>query len=634
MFSITAIVPFALQAAQPSIAKELDVEQLYSLAKQKYDLNFEDAIYLFNSRQEQWLPDGRLKTMVHQIIWINGDDAQDHFGDNRVAYDKAHRDLTVMAVRTWRLGRDNPPDKWWEHTGTAIVETTPFALASAPDYSGVRETMLLVNGIELPCVVEIAYIIEDREPFRKGAEGQWLFSSREPTLWSWFKLGVPLGQKPNYFASEGVPTPEKTTHREQGIDIYTWKMEDVARLGNPHTPDPALYSPQLTWSTWQSWESFGNYLKSDFEKAMKLDDVLRDSVSTLIKDANTLMDKALNIANFVNRKTRSVHYDENYWWTELRPAQQTYLTAYGHGLDRAALAAAMLKEAGFAVWLCYFSDDLANIDHGIPTLAGMSGAKIWISGNNLEAFYDPANDKVAMGFAPIYGKTVWLPGSEGHPSVRYCGEGETSVLDLRFNLNYCPEEKQFFGSGFYRADGGFCSYHKMIGNADKAKSQLKTIASGVIANAEVTEYNPFVFDPISTTVSFTLKAMAKDVDAFGRLPLTLGDPADGVFEMLPGNVHLYQEHRTSPVILWGKMEQRVELRLNLEKLETVYLPESFTLENSAGVFSLTKNIDGEHLTLTRTLSLNKSWYDAEDWKDLRALLLAEKHEKNRDLYFK
>lgn len=243
------ILPLTGQAELLSVSEKQDIQALYEQAKTTYDLSYEDAVYLFNGRMEQWLPDGRLRTLVHQIVWINGDNAQDHFGDNRVPYDKAHRDLSVAALRTWRLGRDDPWNKWWEHGETSVVETLPFALAKAADYTGLRETMLLVNGIELPCIVEIAYIIEDREPYRKGAEGVWTFSSREPTLVSWFRLGVPVGQKTMVSVSEGIGQPKKELDenaalisilgnclRRNASDVLSVRIPQPAPLTSPGLP--------------------------------------------------------------------------------------------------------------------------------------------------------------------------------------------------------------------------------------------------------------------------------------------------------------------------------------------------------------------------------------------------------------
>lgn len=174
----------------------------------------------------------------------------------------------------------------------------------------------------------------------------------------------------------------------------------------------------------------------------------------------------------------------------------------------------------------------------------------------------------------------------------------------------------------------------MRGSGDRTEKYLQSAVAGVLPKVELTSYNPVDFDPISVAMNMELKSAMPEKDTFGRMVLNLNEAAHGISDQMPGNLHLYQADRTSPVILWGKMEENLRVTMDLGKLETVEVPETTTFENSAGKFTLTVSVDDGKLTLARRLKLNKSRYDSADWKDLRSLLLTAAEEKNCKLYLK
>ena len=86
--------------------------------------------------------------------------------------------LEVDVLRTWRDGR------WWPDpsriSDTAVVHTLPHALDHADDYTVMRETMLLHDGVELPCIMETAYTITEK--CVPGADGVFVFPSIDPAV--------------------------------------------------------------------------------------------------------------------------------------------------------------------------------------------------------------------------------------------------------------------------------------------------------------------------------------------------------------------------------------------------------------------------------------------------------------------
>jgi len=614
--------------AQQSICGTQDIAELLAAAGNGFDLVKQDAVLLFDGQEIRWLPGGRLKKDVHRIVWINTNIAINRYGDHRIPYDDAHCTFHVSTVRTWRDGR------WWPSGPTGIVETLPYALRTAYDYTNMREMMLLHDGIELPCILEIAYAVEDKEPFRKGAEGLWAFARQEPAVRSCFTLGLPRGQGLNVFTPDGVPAPEKETDQESGLDIYRWKMGPLEAIPRPHTDDPAAYVPYVSWSTWADWNVFGKHLKDTFEAGIKMDQRLTGCLDSLLNDARTDGEKAGLIAGFINDRTRFVDYPEAYWWPTPRQAARTYSTAYGHRLDRAILAAALFTNGGLRAYPAFLGRGYGNIDDGVPTISRMNGIGVWVYGDNLDAWYDPTGGTVSHGPAPADRRTVWLPGVDEKPSVHRIGKSEENRFEACITLSLDKKKKSFTGTGFINAEGCLSPYGRMVGLGDEAKTCLGAVFSGMISGMKVTNFNPSVFTRQRVVIGCELELEKPEADDLDRLPLVIGRPTGGVFDFLPENVDLYSQVRSSPVVMPCPMNQKVELRLDTKGLEVIYSPSEQFLENTAGSFSLTAGGGDDRVIIIRKLKLGKAVYQPDEWPALRALLLAASHERNQTLLVK
>lgn len=627
LLGASLLLAHAVSAEPSSFREEMDLQELLAAGEKAFVVEDEDAIILVSAREVFWLPDGRREELTHEVVWIRTDHAIDEYADLRIPYDSKHCDLEVKALRTWRDGR------WWEATETAVVETLPFALATADDYVDVRETMLLHDGVELPCIMETVYVITDKVPFRAGASGIWLFARADPVVSSTFVLGVPPGVSPSTSPSLGVPEPEKAKDDERGLDTYRWTMGLVEPLAEPHLEDPAVDAPHLTWSTWDSWAELGAHLDGVFGRAQELDEVLRDSVAVLRDEAPAGIALARDIAAFVARTTRPVRYDEGFWLESPRQASRTYATAYGHRLDRAALAAALYREAGFRVSPVYRSLVCTDVDEGVPCLARLVGPDVAISGEGVMAHFDAQTAELSGGATRIFGRTVWFPGMDAAPEVPRPADGRSGALELRLRLKHDGEKDRWIGTGTLASSGVLSAFDEMQGFDSQARDHLAAVLKGVFGSGTVTEYNPAVFERLSVQSGFECETALADEDDFGRIPVTLGDPAGGLLDRLPSDVHLNAQERGASLLFPGLLAQEVRVTLETGDLEVVRLPDEVAIENAAGVFRLSVTRDEGEVAVTRKLALHRAAFSAQEWPEVRALLLAERHERNRTLLF-
>ena len=621
-----------LNAASMGVSGGHDLDALWSRAKKRFDPSSHDALVLLESRHVTVLANGDTRTKVHRVVWIGtAMGIRDH-ADLRIPYNSATATMTVTALRTWRN------DKWWPDESaigpTAVVETLPFALATADDYTTMRETMLLHDGVEIPCIMETAYEIEERGGGQGGIDGLWVFSQNDPSALVEFMLTVPQGVDVTFVSRNGAPDPG-VVRDAGGTATYTWQMVEIDRLGSPRVTDPAAYAPYVSWSTWQSWDALGRRIVSSFNEAAVLDDTLADTLAARLEHAPSPPSKAREIASFVDECTRSIHYDTRFWSFSPRPAPRTRETAYGHGLDRAVLAAALFRQAGLGADPVYRSIGPGGIDGEVPGLSRFESAGVWVHGDGLDAFYDPVEGTLTDGPLPLHGRVVWEPATESEPQSRPDAGGAERHSRFELILSLEPgEDGRWKGHGYLGAGGRFSPHGDMAGLDGEALAFVGKVASSVLTGAIVTGYNPEVFQRDLVTVGFEFEIEALKPDAQGRIGVAIGDPAGGIMTQLPPDVHLYDERRGSPVHLGGKMTQCITLRLKTGEREIVYSPEGRETTNRIGRSALNIEKADGWVVIRRELTLDPSIVLPKDWPGLRTLLLEEDDAAGRMILMK
>jgi Domain of Unknown Function with PDB structure (DUF3857)/Domain of Unknown Function with PDB structure (DUF3858) len=614
-------------AAPMTYTGNMDIGEMMNEAQKVWDFEDHDSIILLEGVRYSWTSDMRLTEKHHRVVWISTEHGLDHYSDLRIAYDSDRQDLKVDALRTWR------DDRWIEPRSTAVVPTTPYAFRRAPDYTSIRETMLLHDGVELPCILECSYTIEDKKAYRSGFEGQFIFQRNDPTLNSWLIVEAAEGFPMNVQGFNGVVEASRELPSGESLDqVYSFRMKNVEPAPLPANNDPAGYLPHVQWSTYTSWNALGNVIKGEFLTRSMMNDALKDSLNMVLKDAETMVQKAHRVADFVDSHQRYIGYDSQWFLPRVRMASRTYETGYGVAMDQCVLTAALMREAGFEVWPVLLSSGYGNVDEGVATFARFRTPGVWVSGPGVEAYWDPATGTLHNGLAPIYNRSVWLPGFDEKPVLRWSGDGQGSRIMTSFELSWDADAEMWTGSGYYEAGGGYSPFDQMEGGGDRSSNYLNSVAAGVFSGADVTEFSPMSFDRFTVASDLSLTVPAGDADDLGRTPFVFGAPAGGLLDMIPGNVPLHLAERGTPVSLPGAGEQMVKLKLHLGDFEVAHLPEAISFSNDAGSFELKVEQEGDVVTLTRSTNINASTYSAEDWPELRSLLLAESSASNRTIF--
>jgi hypothetical protein len=600
----------------------------------------EDAVVLLERHEVTWTSDGRRIEVRHRVVRLATDLAVEHYADLRVPYDSLRSTLTVLALRTFRDG------EWIESGATAQVEMTPFGLDRAPDYAWQRERMLMHDGVEVPCVVETAWRIEDVAPFRRGIWGLEVLRQADPvvraeiTLYS--SLGAMRGEGRN-----GAGEGERLDDAPPGLAGRRWRMErldPVADLG----ADPGADLPCVAWSSWTDWAGLGAELSGRFAGECAFTQAHRDTLRARLRGAGCETERARRVATLVADKTRLLETPEAWWGPPPRPASATYETAYGTKLDRAVLAAGLFREAGLAAEPCFAGRSFAPPAPGPPGLDRFGPLRLLVRGgapgeDALLGLYDPSASSFTAGLAGLAGRVVWRPSRPGEPpAAMAAGAAARSLpagrVSLALDLHRDAEAKAWVGTGTYSAAGALCPFGRMEGLGEQSREFLGSAVSAALEKAEVTAHNPSVFEDGEVIAGFALKAAFPEPDKRerdrGRGRLSLGGLEPSVASLLPGGLALHRADIDRVVFLPGPVEQELRVRLVLPEAETIRLPEPMEFENLAGRFYLRVERDGDAVTITRGLSLSASALPPSAWPELRALLLAEEHDRNRVVVYK
>jgi hypothetical protein len=628
-FLLSAATAGASLAGPASITGEHDIGALLERAGEVRDLGNEDAVLLLDELREDWTADGRRVHSVHRIVYIGTEYGKRQHADLRVPYDGARQELTVTALRTWRLS----DERWIESGPTARVDTLPFALDRAPDYQHRREMMLLHDGVELPCVVETQYAIEDREAYRRGASGIWTVRREEPSVVSRFVLGFADGATPLWTVADGAPEPVPGRDSKRGLETLTFEAGPVDTLPYPRNAASADGLARVLWSTWKDWPALGSDLQALFAAALETDEELKAALAEKLEGARTATEKARIVAAFVSEATRLTFYETG-WWPAPRTAARTWETAYGNRVDRTVLAAALFREIGLSAQLVLAGPPPADAERRVPTLEWAESLGLWVRGEGTQGHFDPADASFNRGTARLNERAMWEPAIDREPYVPYPIGDTRSKLDLRLDLHFDEEASAWKGSGVLTATHALCPFDRMAGLGTEAREYLGQLAASVFQEAEVTDYNPLTFGRSHVTVGFGVEVPTGEPDVLGRVRLAVADPGEVATVLDHASVHVHEETRESAIDLPTPIEHRVELRLDPGEFEVVFVPETRTLTNSAGRFAIEAGEEEGEIRLVRQLDLAKRRYAPGEWADLRALLLADGHEGSRLLLLK
>ncbi|MGD9546592.1 MAG: DUF3857 domain-containing protein [Candidatus Krumholzibacteriia bacterium] len=595
-----------------------DLDALWSRAQKSFDLAQEDAVLLIESRNVTVGQDGSLATRVHRVVWIGTSVGIREYADLRVPWNSATSDLDVEILRTWRDGR------WWPDpeviSETAVVHTLPHALDRADDYTTMRETMLLHDGVELPCIMETAYTVTERGGASPGADAVFVMPQRDPAVLVEYTLDVE-GDTPLKTASfNGAPEagPTEISHAR----AVRWAMDAVPALKRPLTGHPEEYEPTIRWRTWHSVPEFVIALQHSLSGTADLPLAVEDSLARRLTPLVGFDARVRGVLAFADEAVRPVHYDDRFWRLSPRPAARTYETGYGHDLDRAALIMALMESQGIQAAPAFVSrtgDSSLLMEY--PGCWDELLIHLEAPGDSQELFYSLAGRTVLPRVA-FTTRNLLVP---NHVTPRQPVGGELAI-----ECALEPDaEGDWTGNGLVATSGCFNLAGEVCGSGDLMGPKAQDLLSSLLSGGVIGHANPVRVNADETSgqldIAFDLQ-VPDPTDPDGRF--IIGDPGDGVLGRLPHDVSLYDAVRESPVLLESGYHQTVSVRFKLDGRILQHAPRPLKIENTAGTFEVAVTEKDGWVTVERTLAIPQDTIGPENWPALRELLLEEADSAN------
>lgn len=615
MSLILVLLPGLLMAADMGTSAGHDLDALWARAQNNYDLDREDAVILLESHRHSFTAAGDHAHRIHRLVWIGTAVGVREYADLRVPWNSAHADLEVEILRTWRDGR------WWpdaaEISDTAVVHTLPHALDRADDYTAMRETMLLHDGVELGCIMETAYTIT--ESGVSGGGGVFVIPQRDPAVLTELRV-----EAETVVHEERNGAPGTRVLEEGGRH---WSVELSPALARPTGSAPELHEPMIAWSTWRDWSGPARSWLQAFTRSIEPDADLETALAEHLNPSQSTRQRARAVGAFLKEMMRDVHYAEQPWNGHPRPAYRTLATAYGHELDRAVLAATLLRSAGLGAEPVLVGEKGALVAPDIPRLDEFTRILLLLE-DLPDTFLDPA-DGLLKGPDTTFGQPVWIParGARVLPAITRTGQ-------LSVGLELKRDGDGWSGPGSFQGQGFFSGLSALLAEDDLKAGYLTRLVDSVVPGLEVTGASPGSLRPEMTDVTLAVGAYQPPTDGLGRPALVVGRPAGGILDRLPRGVHVHDVARTAPIHGLGGRSQVVTVRLEVAPEDLIQVPEPVSLETLAGTFRLEVTQEDGWLTLTRTLSLGEGPFPAEQWPALRWLLLAEANPLNGTVVWK
>ncbi|MBM4131043.1 DUF3857 domain-containing protein [bacterium] len=587
------------------------------MARRQHDLTKRDAVLLLEERRIEIAPEGAVSTTVHTVVWIGTATGIRAYADLRIPWNEATCSFAVTKLRTWRNGR------WWpdaeEISDTAVVHTLPYAVDHADHYTTLRETMLLHDGVELPCIMETEYTLNERA--LPAADGLFVLPQRDAAVLVRLSVSAPADRALNHAELNGAPAP--TIAEQDGRRALTWTLQPAAALRLPLTAAPAAYEPAVCWSTWADERALGDAFNSAFWEAAVAPRAVVDSLRNVMREAGGERARVQAGGKWLARNVRHVHQDDRWWTFAPRRAELTWETAYGHVLDRAVLWASLLKADGWQVLPVLAGPVGAPAAPALPHLGGRGQLLLYLQGafdaqvRRPLLVCDPADFSVHAEGVLDGRPLLWLYG-EAKNQAPQGGGGEFTV-----ELSLAAGDTAWAGAGFVSGRGRLGFADAVDGEPSALGRHAAAVMGGVLKGATTPAATLPLLLRGAADLRCDVAAPLGKADADGRRQLVVGRPKGGLLDRLPGDCRPAEAVRAAPVLLDGPLRQVVAVRLKLPAGATVALPEGRALTNAAGSFTLTATHADGWVEYRRDLALSQGAGAAANWPALRALLLEE-----------
>ncbi len=492
-----------------------------------------------------------------------------------------------------------------------------------PLYSNSRAFIISMPSVDVGSIIEYKLKVHSSKMIAKD-NFSFIYRLREsnPIFKADFRIIIPQTKEAyfKFFNKEYAKDVDlgPAVAKEKDKKIYTWKFRQIKPIIPEYgMPPVSLVNPAILVSSFSSWEEIYKWWHNLWKDKISLDNNAKRFITELIKDANTDLDKAKKIYEYVAKNIRYVAIEYGDSGHEPHQAQDVFTNRYGDCKDQAILLVAMLREANLLAYPVLIPTRSAYlIDKDFPSLNFDHAICALKLGQDL-IFMDPTSETTPFLDIPladqerpvmVFFDDSWLITETSQDKDNEVAYEMDIVLNGQENATILRKvsTKGFFAAG-YR---WYLKYtHPVILEEDIQKKMVEISSLSRLINYEFKNVDDFDKDPM-LTYSFEAEKFLNPAGNLRIVPVL--DQID-----LDHNL-IGKEKRNFPIDFEGLYTKAGKIQIILPKdMKVKYLPSSTTLENPW--FKLKVDYAGrdEYINFYQEFSIKKRFVVQKDYEEFK-----------------
>ncbi len=602
--SLNASTPLAAAGSDTIVRFAVDPARFRNLP---YVTLLDEAIYSIE-------PDGRSVQRSRQVLQVLEASVVRPVSERAYGYASSHQSLTINWVRVLRPNGEVVSDK----AAQEQESETPAAMSN-PVYQEQKVHRLSLAGVAVGTIVDVAYTIEERAPFRAGDFlFGWRINGTIPVVQSHLVVDVPQAYMPHF--KETNLNFRRLDSVVDGRKRYTWLTSNVAAIAaEPFASDSNDVTMSVLISPPSEWNDISKWYDGLSRDRYQLTAALGARVDSLVAAGNprSRADTIRAVHRWVAQDIRYLSVALGIGGYQPRTPEQTVATGFGDCKDQATLFIAALRRYKISA-----SPVLLNLsgkpDPTIPTIFQFNHAiaAVQEKAGGAWAFTDLTAEFVPYGEIPksYQGQLglIVLPDGKSQ-KVTFPVENPTAALSL-MNIELVIDSVGRATGRITESTSGWPSHGMRaalgvpMDSARKAATK-RSIATRVF-NADATVDSLTLFDgkdfSAKPEVSYEVRAteLLKPAGELRLFPMTptFRGPARGFrnlakdLEARPGRVFPIDAAQ-----ILGQLTTTTDLRITLPQGWQAELPKNVSAKSFFGSYTSTWTQSGREVRLVRTI---------------------------------
>ena len=624
---IYTLIIFILTAGL-CLADDVNIAELVKNHPAQADFPHDESVILYESVHYILDAEGKVTLSVHRLRTLFNENSVDHYGDPVISYYEDGQELEVAICRAYMLD-GSQVDTW----GNGLNQITPFALGSAPDYTGFQQMVATHTGLEWGGTSELKYTVRDKMKVRGWMEGIEYFQSDEYIMYKEVKVTVPENIPLHFQFLNGEG--EMNLSVKEGMRTRVWTMKNIPHiLHDDAYPFRMKFTPTLIFSTCPDWKFLASYFTANIDEAARATELLQTDAQKVIEDRTEDYFIINELSKLVRNRVRTVNYHEDIFPWHHRNAERTLSSAYGNAFDKAILLTALLKIQGLPAEIA-LSADVCPGDFSVPMLSYFDNFWVITRKNSEELFLDPLRPLSLHSRKDIAGGAVFrFNYSENAPQLvpPFTMEDNKIILNIKLMVE---DDGSYTGSGYFRASGYFSPFYAAVSNSEGVTGWLKGNFSGILPGLEVTGGS--AREIYTGDCKFTFDFEGESLGEFenGYLMLEIPQIHINLEALEPSSFHPFCENHSSPVFFKGIGRQIANITIEYpENWSVVGSPGKTARESSLGSVLITESISNNKIELSLQRSFNEPVIHPDYFPLLKDLYFNWEKRNNQYLIFK